>query len=244
MPRVAVTALAYVGMGNTMNSLSEKLPAANTLCWLQVLVGQHLLICMVGSVCHLVIFNLNGNKEAGLTLSLNTTMRYYIPIYFVLSFVVATIFVYSSIAGATLVMCSALAPFLILGGNMLGEKAPPVPPTHASPRAPTIGLVSHEDAQSVCAPQRHSELDKWFSDLFRRYDLDESGMIDSTEELTQLAMACIYKMDLDSGAGMQPADVDFKVKQAYENAGNRGVFFTEEAAKDWFVDEFLASSTS
>lgn len=46
MPRVAVTALAYVGVGNTLNHLGTKLPTLPRPSWVEVLM----LIQMVSAI--------------------------------------------------------------------------------------------------------------------------------------------------------------------------------------------------
>ena len=83
-----------------------------------------------------------------------------------------------------------------------------------------------------------------FHTLFNRYDLDESGMIDSREELTQLTMAVIYKLKLDEASygGNLVQAVDLKVNLAFQAASKKGLIWSERQAKAWLITEFLSES--
>ena len=76
--------------------------------------------------------------------------------------------------------------------------------------------------------------------LFRRYDIDNSGTINSPEELTQLTLAVIFKYDGDSSGGASIKEVDAKVSEAFSNAKGNGVRWDQAQTRDWLLREFFA----
>ena len=115
MPRVAVTALAYVAMGSTLNALTTKLPpSGDDLYWIQVVVGFQLILCMKGTVMHLIIFRCHAKPGKSQLMNLiNRTMRWYIPVAYGLSFGLGTAIIASTSSSQILFYSTVLVWFII-----------------------------------------------------------------------------------------------------------------------------------
>ena len=259
MPRVAVTALAYVGMGANFNTLSSVLPDGS-LCWMQYVVFLQLLICMEGTAAHLAIFAMADGASPDLVKRLNTTMLFWIPGAYLGSFLVATVAVsLGQLIGVIItVILASLPPLAVLvHGSPSPADASVIVPSQSmvtngsqaneaerAQELESLDPLSSEDTKSggigSDGMARLDEMD--FNSLFKRYDLDDSGFIDSREELTQLTMAVIYKMKLDQdflGGNMIQA-VDLKVNLAFQQASAEGILWSELQAKEWLNREFLS----
>ena len=236
MPRIAVTALAYVGMGATFNYLSRSLPSGGGVVWLEYAVFLQLLLCIQGTAAHLIIFAYNDKKLPRLVEILNTTMLYQIPIGYVVSFVVATILVVQLVCGMLLAALMAMAPTIPIlydqytqseKGKTLADGA--VGDTTTEVRMETLAVGGNGLLEG---PE--------YDALFRRYDIDNSGTINSPEELTQLTLAVIFKYDGDSSGGASIKEVDAKVSEAFSDAKGNGVRWDQEQTRDWLLREFFA----
>ena len=256
MPRVAVTALAYVTMGSSFNALYAQLPAGGDMCWLQYLVLIQLLVCVEGTSCHLLLFMYADSKQPHMVRLLNRIMMWYVPLSYLCSFLVASITVLNVTTGLVLVALLAMVPMVLPhllsvgsvgGGDESSSTAEALPGKGESAVGVAVGPAQEPDTEDgdvggnmELAIRRLDKAD--FGELFQRYDLDESGYIDSREELTQLTMATIYRLGLDKENLAQinlVANVDLKVNEAFEAATKDGVIWSETQAKEWIAREFV-----
>jgi len=259
MPRVAVTALAYVGMGSTFNHLGTILPGGSEMCWIQYLVLIQLLICVEGTSCHLLLFYFADGKHPHLVHILNTSMRWFIPMSWGASFVLATITVLNQLGGLLIIAVVASLPAI----SICGPFCPPDKPTSVTAplsdgqqgpgihMSSTPGLdpddMAGESGKEFEAAMARLESGD-FNELFQRYDLDESGFIDSREELTQLTMAVIYRLGLDKEPHLTKANlvahVDLKVNEAFQaskasESAMSAVIWSQQVAQEWLARNIL-----
>lgn len=260
MPRVAVTALAYVTMGSTFNSLDNQLPATGgNLCWIQYVLCVQLVVCVQGTSCHLLLFMYaEGGTQSHLSKILNRTMQWYVPIAYFFSFPSAFIFVLSFPVGLVVVAATVAlpaAPIYFPAMQGFFAEAPKTVSSSAdqgSSQQPgiTLSMTPPSNKNQPIRVERMESLEAAigrldagnFQEVFRRYDLDGSGYIDSKEELTQLTMATIYRLGLDketSNDSNLVASVDLKVNDVFATTASEGVKMSEARVKEWLARSFV-----
>lgn len=232
-----------------------------------------LILCMEGSVIHLMLFAFSNNQMPESVVLLNNSMRWCLPCGYVLSFVIACVGMYSQVAAVALGVCTALLVFLPLcaqlmrtlcSGDVTGSDTAVVNVRLAneSTTKETIksvkaeveaekewakadkdgdGQIDREELRQYTEEVRgeeHPGFEQLFHEMFLRYDLDQSGSIDSKQELTQLTTALLYKLNLDVKLGASPTDVDMTVDAALQD--NKGdILWSEAVAKEWFLKSFM-----
>jgi len=199
-----------------------------------------------------MIFNLSESKQPSKVRSLNMFILYYIPIWWCISFPVASLCVASPITGNFILAIQIALPLFMptiiqrvssvwdetrpeedkIQGAVPGEVREIVGVAGAAPAAPVREPLTYEEMLDNIG----------YSALFERYDLDASGYIDSREELTQLTMAIIYKGQFDAaeaGALNLVANVELQINMAFEQASEKGVLWDKDEMKTWFIKQFL-----
>jgi len=246
MPRVAVTALAYVGMGATLNALGGRLPnTGSTFTWLHVVVFNQLMACVSGTGAHMVLFYLNAKEDSQAVEKLNTTMRYFIPLAYLSSFVNAQIEMLVHWAGVIFTLLAMCIPPIIMAVHFGLRKR-----TAESDRpgqAEQVALVPTQKGTKQTSPgdiemsrldQHSEEFEDVVRRLFVRYSdtKDEAGVICDSDELTQFTIALIFKL----GVMQNPGDLDGQVSKAID--ASRGSM-SLDAVKAWFIKAFMTDKS-
>jgi len=191
-------------------------------------------------------------------------MLYFIPPAYVFSFFLGSICIHDSVVGIFMAIIMAFIPALsvlwmtydvhnmmleaVYGAERWRDEVTPEDAQEnntTSEQNPTVQCDDRNSSSAGTLDISASRLDDIdFHTLFNRYDLDESGMIDSREELTQLTMAVIYKLKLDEASygGNLVQAVDLKVNLAFQAASKKGLIWSERQAKAWLITEFLSES--
>lgn len=224
-----------------------------------------MLICLQATVVHLLIFNANSKKRVWAVEWTGYMMRIAVPLDYIWSFGVGSILVHFKLGvgkGLPLsfvLICPplALAIYAIFFTNQAEKQedqpAGPTEPngdvlgqgseTKLAGSVPTMQNLTQADVESTENAQKGNakngisgdEFADIFNKMFERYDLDGSGLIDSEEELRQLATALVFKLDLDTGCGIN--EIDTQVQKALD-ACPGGLSFTESSAREWFQQHF------
>ena len=217
-------------MSASFNALTSSLPnSGGVLTWLQIVVGLQMIICMQGTVCHLMIFMYNDNKHGEPIRAewLNRIMLRFIPIgyglSFLLGYVVVLLSLNNTLVFVIMVLLWCTPPLSVtLGSNPMEEAD-----TDGEQLCSAHGQVVVDQVGAVENKSVLTHLDEVFPDYFTRYDLDSSGYIDSADELRQLAMALICKVLPGHSGGVPEVDAVFAEKTTA---------WTEEQTKRWFID--------